>query len=334
MPLASSDDALCRVHDVALLDLDGVVYVGADAVPGAREGLVAAEEAGMRVGYLTNNASRRPAVVADHLRELGMPVADDDVVITSAQAVARLIRDEVGAGATVLVAGGEGLLHCLQEVGLRTTHALDDSVDAVVQGFSADLAWTDLAEVSYAVHSGVPWFASNADLTFPTARGTAPGNGSLVQAVANATRRRPVVAGKPERALFEESLERLAPQAPLMIGDRIDTDIEGAVGAGIPSLAVLTGVSSLQDLADAPTGSRPDFVGPDLRSLLVAHPRVDVSEDRATCGAATVRREGDALAVEDAGEALHLARAVVGLAWHLADETGSVPRVLGLESVR
>ena len=334
MPLASSDDALCRAHDVALLDLDGVVYVGPDAVPGARESLASAADAGMRVGYLTNNASRPPAAVAAHLRELGMPVTGDDAVITSAQAVARLIRDDIGSGGTVLVAGGEGLVHCLEEVGLRTTRELSDSVGAVVQGFSPDLAWSDLAEVSYALHAGLPWYASNTDSTFPTARGTAPGNGSLVQAVANATRRWPIVAGKPERALFEESLTRLAPQAPLMVGDRIDTDIEGAISAGIPSLAVLTGVSTLQDLAEAPVGSRPDFVAPDLAALLVAHPRLDLTEDRSTCGRATVRRDGEELVLETAGEPLHVVRAALSLAWSIADESGHVPRVPGLGTMR
>lgn len=334
MPLASTEDALCRVHDVAMLDLDGVVYVGHEAVPAARESLRAATEHGMRAAYLTNNASRPPGAVADHLRELGMPVADDGDVVTSAQAVSRLILQEVGVGATVLVAGGEGLVHCLHELGLRTTTQLDDSVRAVVQGFSPDLTWADLAEASYAVHAGIPWFASNGDLTFPTARGTAPGNGSLVQAVANATRRRPVVAGKPERALFEETLARFRPETPLMVGDRIDTDIEGAVAVGIPSLAVLTGVSTLQDLADAPNGSRPAFVGADLGALLVAHPAVELGERRARCGEAAVTLDGETVVIEHRGAPLHLLRAALALAWDVADDTGTAPRVPAAEAVR
>ncbi len=334
MPLASSDDALCSVHDVAMLDLDGVVYVGQDAVPGARDSLRAATERGMRTAYLTNNASRPPGAVADHLRDLGMPVADDNDVVTSAQAVSRLIVDAVGVGATVLVAGGEGLRHCLQEVGLRTTGQMGDSVRAVVQGFSPDLTWADLAEVSYAVHAGIPWFASNTDLTFPTARGTAPGNGSLVQAVANATRRRPVVAGKPERALFDETLTRFEPTFPLMVGDRIDTDIEGAAALGIRSLAVLTGVSTLQDLADAPVGSRPDLVGEDLGALLVSHPEVVVEADRATCAEATAVLHEDTVVVERGEETLHVLRATLGLAWRTVDDTGAAPRVPDARAVR
>ncbi|MGJ9412215.1 HAD-IIA family hydrolase [Aeromicrobium sp. CF4.19] len=334
MPLASADQPLARVHDLAMLDLDGVVYVGPEAVPGARAALTAAAEAGMRLAYLTNNASRVPADVAGHLRELGMPVGADEDVVTSAQAVARLVADAVVPGETVLVIGGDGLRHCLQEVGLNTTHAYEEGVRAVVQGFSPDLTWADLAEASFAVNAGVPWFASNTDLTFPAARGTAPGNGSLVQAVANATRTRPVVAGKPERALFDETLDRLGPRAPLMVGDRLDTDIEGAIGVGIPSLAVLTGVSSLQDLADAEPGSRPDFVGADLAALLEPHPQVRVDGDTSTCGSARARLGDDSIVVDDGGEPLQRLRAVVELAWRVRDDAGRTPLVPTADAVR
>ncbi|WP_375003428.1 HAD-IIA family hydrolase [Aeromicrobium sp. CTD01-1L150] len=327
MALATTTEPLTRVHDVALLDLDGVVYIGPEAVPGAREALTGATNAGMRLAYLTNNASRVPGDMAGQLRDLGMPVAHDDEVVTSAQAVSRLIADAVAPDSLVLVAGGDGLRHSLHEAGLRTTDRFDESVSAVVQGFGPDLTWADLAEASYAVHAGVPWFASNTDLTFPTARGVAPGNGSMVQAVANATRTRPVVAGKPERALFEECLARLLPSAPLMVGDRLDTDIEGAARVGIPSLAVLTGVSSLQDLAEAPLAARPDYVGADLSALLLPHPPFTVQGSTARCGEASVHLAQGALRVGQAGEPLHLLRAVLGLAWAVADDTGTPPRV-------
>lgn len=327
MALENTTEPLTRVHDVALLDLDGVVYIGSEAVRGAREALTEATDAGMRLAYLTNNASRVPAAVAEHLRGLGMPVAHDEEVVTSAQAVSRLIADAVAPGSLVLVAGGDGLRHCLHRAGLRTTDRFDESVAAVVQGFSPDLTWADLAEASYAVHAGVPWFASNTDLTFPTARGVAPGNGSMVQAVANATRARPMVAGKPERALFDECLTRLGPSAPLMVGDRLDTDIEGAARVGIPSLAVLTGVSTLQDLADAPQAARPDYVGEGLGALLVPHPPVSVRGETARCAEATVRLDQGALSVMEAGETGHLLRAVLALAWAVADDTGTPPRV-------
>lgn len=327
MALATTDRPLHEVYDVALLDLDGVVYVGPDAVPHAREALESAAERGMGIAYLTNNASRRPEDVATHLRDLGMPVSGTDAVVTSAQAVARLIVDDVGVGSEVLVAGGVGLRHCLEEVGLVPVAGLTDGVRAVVQGFSPDLTWADLAEASYAVHAGVPWYASNTDLTFPSARGTAPGNGSMVQAVANATGRRPRVAGKPERALFDETLERLRPTAPLMVGDRIDTDIDGAAAAGIDSLAVLTGVSSLQTLAETTGTSRPTFVAPDLRGLLTAHPPVEVEADRARCADVAVRHRAGALDWDGSGDPLHVVRAAIGLAWHIVDRGDAAPDV-------
>lgn len=333
MALATTDGPLYEVHDVALLDLDGVVYVGPDAVPHAREALDSAAAQGMGIAYLTNNASRRPEDVATHLRDLGMPVSGTDAVVTSAQAVSRLIVDEVGAGSEVLVAGGPGLRHCLEEVGLVPVTRLGADVRAVVQGFSPDLTWADLAEASYAVNAGVPWYASNTDLTFPSARGTAPGNGSMVQAVANATGRRPRVAGKPERALFDETLARLRPTAPLMVGDRVDTDIDGAAAAGIASLAVLTGVSSLQTLAATTGSSRPSFVAPDLRGLLVAHPPVVVEDDRARCAGVEVRLRDHALAWDGSGDVLHAVRAAIDLTWQLVDRGQAVPDVGRLLSV-
>ncbi|GAA2069647.1 HAD hydrolase-like protein [Aeromicrobium halocynthiae] len=327
MALATTDRPLHEIHDVALLDLDGVVYVGPDAVPHAREALEAAAGRGMGIAYLTNNASRRPEDVADHLRDLGMPVSGTEAVVTSAQAVARLIVDDIGPGEKVLVAGGVGLRHCLEEVGLVPVARLGDGVRAVVQGFSPDLTWADLAEASYAVHAGLPWYASNTDLTFPSARGTAPGNGSMVQAVANATGRAPRVAGKPERALFEETLARLRPGSPLMVGDRIDTDIDGAAAAGIDSLAVLTGVSSLQTVAATTAASRPTYVAPDLRGLLVDHPPVEIGRGDARCADAQVRHLDGSLEWDGSGEALHAVRAAIGLAWEIIDRGDTVPAV-------
>ena len=161
----------------------------------------------------------------------------------------------------MLLVGGEGLRAPLEGRGLQCVESVDDDPVAVVQGFHPDVGWRALAEAAYAIEGGLPWFASNTDMTIPTARGIAPGNGSLVQAVGNATGTRPIVAGKPERALFDETLERMAAERPVMVGDRLDTDIDGAINAGIESLAVLSGVSSLQDVVALPPGRRPTYVG-------------------------------------------------------------------------
>ncbi|TXL63026.1 HAD-IIA family hydrolase [Aeromicrobium terrae] len=329
MSLASSDQPLTQVHDAALLDLDGVVYVGADAVPGAVEAIEGARGDGLRIAYLTNNASRTAREVAQHLRDLGLTAEDTDVV-TAAEAVAHLVADAVPEGAAVLLVGGEGLREPLERRGLRCVQSADDQPAAVVQGFHPDLAWRVLAEASYAIERGVPWFASNADLTIPTDRGIAPGNGSLIQAVSNATGQRPTVAGKPERALFDETVERVGAQRPLMVGDRFDTDIDGAVNAGIDSLAVLTGVGTLAGLLELEPGHRPTYVAHDVSGLLEPHPPVEVGDDAATCGDARAHVDDGTVALRSGEPAsLEALRAVVALAWAWRDRSGSAPRLDG-----
>jgi HAD superfamily hydrolase (TIGR01450 family) len=261
---------LARRYDTALLDLDGVVYRGSDAVPHAVSALLAAAEQGMRLAYVTNNASRTPEAVAQHLVELGLPATPEDVV-TAAQAVARMIAESVPAGSKVLAVGGEGLKVALTERGLVPVTSAEDGPAAAVQGYRPDTSWTDLAEIAYAVQRGVPWFAANTDLTMPAARGIAPGNGALVTAVAQACPGQwPRVAGKPEIALHRETMLRTKAERPLVVGDRLDTDIEGANRAGVDSLLVLTGVTTRAQ-ADAADGAhRPTYVAEDLRALLQA----------------------------------------------------------------
>ena len=329
MGLGTSEHPLCEAHDLGMVDLDGVVYKGRDAVPGAADALATARSAGQRVAFLTNNASRTAADVAAHLRELGVPAEDDDVV-TAAQAVAHLVADAVPAGSAVLLVGGEGLRVPLVERGLRCVDNLDDAPQAVVQGFSPDLGWRALAEASYAIESGLPWFASNADLTVPTGRGVAPGNGSLVQAVANATGTYPTVAGKPQRALFDETRDRLGGERPLMVGDRLDTDIDGAINAGIDSLVVLSGVSSLRDVAGLEPERRPTYVGPDLSALVAPHPEMSLDDDRAVCGQATAAVSDDVVRLERGSvSTVDGLRAVVELAWATRDRSGRDVRLDG-----
>jgi HAD superfamily hydrolase (TIGR01450 family) len=269
-----TDEPLAVRHDTALLDLDGVLYVGPDAVPGAPAAVASVRAAGMRVAYVTNNAARTPQAVAAHLSALGIPAAAEEVV-TSAQAVAGLVAERVPAGAPVLVVGGEGLEAALTERGLRPVRSAGDEPLAVVQGFSPDVCWQMLAEGTYAVSAGVPWYASNLDRTLPTPRGLAPGNGALVGVIAAATGRSPVAAGKPETPLHDEAVRRSGARRPLVVGDRLDTDIEGAHRAGVESLLVLTGVATPADLVHAEPGQRPSYVAEDLRTgLLEPHPAV------------------------------------------------------------
>lgn len=328
MPLRATSSALVGDHDLVMLDLDGVVYRGPDAVPGAAEALRRVADRDVGLAYLTNNASRPAAVVAQHLRDLSMPLSDDGDVVTSAQAVATLMAQRLDAGSCVLVVGGAGLREALEEHGLVPVAGLDDDPAAVVQGFDPGIGWEQLAEASYAVAAGLPWYASNTDMTVPTARGIAPGNGSLVRAVRTATGQEPVVAGKPERPLFDETLGRTGATTPLMVGDRLDTDISGARAAGIVSLWVATGVHTLDDVVAATPGERPDLVGPDLSALLVEHAEVTLEDDRATCGEAVAELSDGTIRLT-AGEpgGLEALRAVVALGWTVVDRGGPAPAV-------
>lgn len=322
MTLGSTTQALSATYDLAMLDLDGVVYLGADAVPGAAEALRAARTRGMRLAYITNNASRTASTVAEKLRAMEMPDVTDDDVVTSAQAVAHLMADDLPEGSVVLLIGGEGLRVPLEDRGLRCVTSLDDDPVAVVQGFHADIGWHELSEASYAIQSGLPWYASNTDLTVPTARGIAPGNGSLVQAVRNATGAEPIVAGKPQRALFDETIARVGGDRPLMVGDRLDTDIDGAINAGIDSLAVLTGVSTLGQIAAAGPGHRPTFVSSDLGGLDETHLDVTIDGDRAICGDARAVLTGGVVSLERGDpSATSTLRAAIALAWSTADRS-------------
>ena len=282
--LRASARPLVEEHDLVMLDLDGVVYVGEHAVPGAAEHLAGARAAGASLAFVTNNASRTPDVVARHLTDLGVEAATDDVV-TSAQAAARLVLERHGGGARVLALGGEGVHAALAAEGL-TTVGPEDGPDLLVTGYGRDVRWSELMRAAVALVEGLPWIACNTDHTIPTPAGRAPGHGVQVRMLADFAGVEPVVAGKPSRPLLDETVRRVGGRSPLMVGDRLDTDVDGALAVGVPSLLVLTGVTDLPVLAEAPAGGRPSYVSRDLRGLLVRHPAVEVDEGGAArCGA-------------------------------------------------
>lgn len=263
--------SLAALHDAALLDLDGVVYVGDSAVPSAAAAIAAARAAGMAFAFVTNNASRSPEEVAAHLVSLGVPAAATDVV-TSAQAGARILAERLPLRSSVLAVGGPGVASALRASGLTPVRRDDVAADqavAVLQGFGRDVNWHDLTAAALAVQRGAIWVLTNPDLTLPVEGGRAPGNGSLARAVEEAAGRGPdAIAGKPYPALMEESIARVGARAPLAVGDRLDTDIEGARRAGVPSLLVLTGIADIAGVLAAGPQERPDFLGADLTALV------------------------------------------------------------------
>jgi HAD superfamily hydrolase (TIGR01450 family) len=274
-------------HDCLLVDLDGTVFTGHEPTPGAVDTLAAVTA---RTLYVTNNASRTPDEVAQHLRAMGFDAKGGDVV-TSAQSAARLLAERLPPGARVLVVGTEALAAEVNNVGLKPVRLWDDDPVGVVQGHSPETAWPHLAEAALAIRGGAFWVAANVDKTLPSERGLLPGNGSMVAALMTATDREPKVAGKPQPTLLNDALSRGDFHSPLVVGDRLDTDIAGANAAGLPSLLVLSGVSTAEDAIRAKVGERPNYIAADLRSLYSSADALRVGPHpawRITIGADTV----------------------------------------------
>lgn len=308
--------------DLLLADLDGVVYKGPNAIPYAIESLNTVAQS-IRVGYLTNNASRPDAAVAEHLSSLGLTVRAEDVV-TSPQAAMKVLAGLIAPGATVMVVGGEGIIRELEREGYAITRSALDNPAAVVQGFTPEIGWSDLAEAAFALHSregepDVHWVATNTDWTIPVARGIAPGNGTLVSAVHTAVGRLPIVAGKPEVPMFEVAKERFAASAALVVGDRLDTDILGANRAGLKSVLVLTGIDQAKQVLAAVEDQRPTYIVNDLRELHEPYPDVRStargSATVITVGDAVVMRSGIDVTVDKAGSPINRLRAGCVAIW-------------------
>lgn len=311
-------------YDLIIFDLDGVVYLGSEPVPGAAGAINRLHEEHRALAYATNNAGRRPHEVAELLVSLGIPASADEV-ITSPQAAARLLAERLPAGSGVLIVGADALRAEIAAVGLEPVDAAQAKPAAVVQGYGPDVGWRMLAEASVAIRAGALWIATNGDRTLPSPRGPLPGNGALVAALATALDRAPdAIVGKPEPALFNQAAKRIGAQRPVVVGDRLDTDIEGAVRAGMDSVLVFTGVSTAQDLLAAPAHQRPTFIAFDLTGLFTMDSSGDRSgsarlaprddRDQSTDGW-RVSRDGDALELAGHGTPIEALRLLCAHAW-------------------
>jgi HAD superfamily hydrolase (TIGR01450 family) len=341
-PARAAGVRLIAGYDGLLLDLDGVIYIGADPVPGAVEALDECARAGVQLRYVTNNASRTTRAVAELLRGFGLPV-DDSHVATSATASAALLARRLEPGAEVLVVGTDGLVDAVRSVGLFPVRRAAAPA-AVVVGFGPEVDWRDLAEATAAVRGGAWFVATNPDRTVPTARGPAPGNGVFVEAIAMAAEQQPLVVGKPRPGLFESVIADAGLQRPLVVGDRLDTDIAAAHQAGVDSLLVLTGVTTGPQAVAAPPPLRPTYIVDDLGGLHrdAVRAEVDAEHRTARCGTWTARVDsGRIIAERTAPSARDGAPcgvlAACALAWHPAAEEWGVAHpspddVLGLEA--
>ena len=332
-PLRGTGNALAEDYDCALLDLDGTAWSGDEHIEHAAASVIEARGLGMASAFVTNNAMRTPAQVTDKLNSMDFE-ATADMVMTSAMDIAAIMAEELAEGSKVLVIGGAGLRLALEERGFVLVDSADDEPAAVVQGLDKQVNWALLSEGAFAIERGAAFYASNLDATLPVERGQALGNGSLVRAIQHATRKRPTAGGKPEPGIYRRASELVGAQNPLAVGDRLETDIMGAVAAGVPAMHVLTGVHMARDVIRAPRGQRPSYLAIDMRGLLEAHPAPKHHRDGTwTCGLSQVakaERSGvltldDVELTEPVTITIDSYRALAAAAWEYADAAGSAP---------
>lgn len=256
-------------YDSLLCDLDGVVYLDGLAVEGSVETLNVLMSQGVKVAFITNNASKTPLEVHERLRGMGVN-AHPAQIITSGQAVVSVLKEKYQPkNGPVLVTGSTQLQKMVGAVGFTLTQEADDKPQVVIQGFNPKLGWEDLAQASFAIQQGADWLVSNRDLSIPMPQGNAPGNGSFINVIAEISGRHPdFSAGKPEPVMFASAVKRFSMQRPLVVGDRLDTDIFGAIHAGYDSALVETGTHTRRDADALDEKRKPHWVLPNLQALL------------------------------------------------------------------
>lgn len=253
--------------DALLFDLDGTLALGQIPIEPAHELIAAAAAAQIPALVVTNNATQTPQETATRLRKAGFDFAPS-AIVTSPQAGAAWLATDYPPGSPILITGSLALAQAVTDVGLRAVTSADDDPVAVIQGLSKTMTWAQLAEATVAVRRGARWVATNADATLPSPRGELPGAGALIATVTTATGAQPLVTGKPERALIDMAVARAGAQRPLMIGDRLETDIAAGANAQVPTLLVLTGASTPADLLTTPGPLRPTYIAASLQGLL------------------------------------------------------------------
>ena len=254
--------------DSLIVDLDGVLWRGPEMLPGVNEFFDHINRSGTKLLLASNNSTARPDAVRDRLQDVGvrLPV---EAILTSALATAAYLTRSLPPGAPLLMIGEDGLEHALTQSGFNLVDSAE-SAQAVVVGMDRRVTYDKLAEATLAIRNGAAFVGTNPDRTFPTPRGLVPGNGSLLAAIQAATDQAPIIVGKPERRYFELALEKLSSRAEttLMLGDRLDTDIQGAQNAGLNTCLVLTGVTDRATLAQSPL--KPTWIFSDLMELTAA----------------------------------------------------------------
>ncbi|APT92578.1 HAD family hydrolase [Corynebacterium phocae] len=304
--------SLLTKHDALLLDLDGTIWQGGEPIRGAVDTLNAC---GLPAVYVTNNASRAPEDVAHKLRGIGLEATTESVV-TSAQAAIRLVKQNLKKHSKVLVIGTESFKELATDAGFTVVESADDKPAAVIQGLSTEMGWEQLSEAALAIRGGAAFYCSNMDLQLPTSRGFAVGNGALAAAITASTGVEPVSAGKPGPEMFIQAARALGATKPLVVGDRLDTDIMGGNNAAMDTLHVLTGVSGPMELIEAPERLRPDYVGVNLCDLSLTRAQARPGAQ----GGFTARFDGQDVLLENGDDNatwVQALRTVLEVAWAL-----------------
>ena len=327
--LSGSVVPLNQRYDVALLDLDGVVYLIGEPIDGAPEAIEELRRRNVAPMFVTNNASRSAQDVAELLTRRGVPAAADEV-LTSAQAAARILADRLPADSTVMVVGSAALAAEVHAAGLKPVWPAESTaVSAVVQGFGPAVGWEQLSEAAIAVREGALWVATNPDKTMPSLRGELPGNGTLVAAVATAAGREPdEIAGKPSPVMFRQAADRHPGSEPIVVGDRWDTDIAGARAADLPGLLVLSGSMDAAKTLRIPPEGRPRYMAWTVAGLTDPHPEVRVEAGAVECRDWRATADRDVVTLSGNGDPMDALRALAECSWQWIDATGGpVPPV-------
>jgi 4-nitrophenyl phosphatase len=273
--MTASSPSLAHIH-AAFFDMDGVIYVGSRPLPGVQELLDYLDASGRRWMLVTNNAALTSAQFSDKVAAMGLRVPPERI-LGSAEATASWLRRQVEKGwpeGAVIVNGQDGLRNALTAAGFTLTTD-PFSAEYAVSGANFGLTYSDLADVSLAIRNGARFIGTNSDRTYPTERGQVPGAGSILALFTAATDKEPIVIGKPNAPMFEEAMRRLGvtPEATLMVGDRYETDIVGALTLGMTTVGVLTGIDTRATFATQ--SAPPHFILDGLPELLARFRQAD-----------------------------------------------------------
>lgn len=257
------------LYDSIFFDLDGVVYLEDDLIPGIDKTISEIRKT-HKVGFITNNASKTCAEFAEKLTQLNIATSEAEVISTPGVLV-ESISTQLPKARRVLAISSSAVKDLLLSAGYKIVTNYREKPDLVVNGLCKNLTWDDLAQASYSIANGVPWWATNLDPVLPTIQGVAPGNGAIVALLNVVTGKMPLDFGKPNRLIFDHAVERFKVQKPLFVGDSLGTDILGAQNAGMDSVLVLSGNTSREIWENARHDYSPIAVIEDANGLIDSH---------------------------------------------------------------